>query len=237
MRGFAILGGTPRASPGHHEEPAGSASRFALSGCLSRRSSERARVQSKGCRADSDDRRPRAQMRAASPDVLYPDLLHVTSIGAAHRSFHPVGLSSSERGHRRYGTCRTRSAGRFLKVCYRRDVAGHRARAVHGAARPRPRLRARRRLPSAAWRSSTRSRCASPSFRDATNDLDVIARALAAATCARRCSSREASSATRQARPRRCSTTRLRARAWCSRADGTSRVTARTSSSGSSRRS
>src|SRR5215218_6732090 len=71
----------------------------------------------------------------------------------------------------------------------------------------------------------------------ATNDAEVIKRALAGATGCSSCWSREASTDTQRERPKRCSTTRLRARASSSRPGGTSRATARTCIRGSSRRS
>ena len=71
----------------------------------------------------------------------------------------------------------------------------------------------------------------------ATNDAEVIKRAVSGCDGVLVVLVREASTGTRPERPRRCSTTRLQARASCSRAGGTSRATDRTCIRGSSRRS
>src|SRR5258708_5142071 len=68
----------------------------------------------------------------------------------------------------------------------------------------------------------------------ATDDREVIKRAVAGATGCSRCWSHAVSMGTRREPPRRCSTTHILARAWSSRAGGTSPAMVRTSIRGSS---
>src|SRR4051812_13889690 len=65
-------------------------------------------------------------------------------------------------------------------------------------------------------------------YPGATDDREVIRRAVGGCDGVLWCSRRGARTATRPVRPRRCSTTRRWARGWCSPAAGTSAATART---------
>ena len=111
------------------------------------------------------------------------------------------------------------------------------ARAVPGAARAGAGPRGGRRVPGGERGEARRLQGRITVVPGATDDRAVIARAVAGCDGVLVVLVRGGSTGIRRARPRRCSTTRLRGRAWCSPAGGTSPATAGTSTRGSSRRS